>query len=271
MSSPFKSILTNFIQSSSDLHFIPILANDSPAVTPVTCVLDASFNPPHLAHAKLITSALDHYARNHTQSSILLLLATNNVDKPGQDVSSLTQRLDMMQLLTQDIHESYPNVSISLGIIKHGRFVDKLHALCSHNNATTYSFLVGFDTLIRILDPKYYDRDVPLAQSLAPVMDSASFLVLTRRPDAISKTPTSMADDTGNQVQFVENLRQGLLPGLPMAWANKIDIIEATSDTDQVSSSVARKLASEGRLTTGSIVSNRMAHYIGEHQLYKLN
>lgn len=266
MSLKLESILNKFIQSSLDIQIIPIHNHSD---TPLTCVLDASFNPPHLAHAKLVKLALEHYAHIGSQAiSILFLLATNNADKSAQDITSLARRLDMMQLLAQDILDSSPLQSISLGITKHARFVDKLHALNSLNHGTTYTFLIGFDTLVRILDPKYYDPNIPLAQSLLPLMDNASFLVLSRRPDSVSNTPQAMDADIDNQVRFVDQLRRGNIPGLPASWADKIHVIEATADTDQVSSSAARKLSSQGE-STNAIVSDRIAAYIKEYKLYQ--
>lgn len=272
MISRFTPILTNFIQSSSDIRLIPLNNNnnDHPSTikTPVTCVLDSSFNPPHVAHAKLVTMALDHYANSRIEASILLLLATNNADKPSQDIANLTHRLEMMQLMGQDIAKEYPKVSISLGITKYARFVDKLDALCSLNYPTKYSFLVGFDTFIRILDGKYYDPNVPLALNLAPIMDRATFVVLSRRPDTTCNTPASMTANIENQLQFVNKLRQGQIPELPSVWANNIHVLEGTAETDQVSSSIVREQVSKGKIIDGSIVSNSIARYIEKNNLY---
>lgn len=120
--------------------------------------LSASFNPMTVAHAALVHEGI----RLVSPREILLLLATANVDKRGEGIP-LEQRFDLLLRFA----ENRPRVSVAA--VYHGRFVDKLDAIrAAYPTATRVVFLLGFDTLIRLFDPKYYtDRTGSLARLFA--------------------------------------------------------------------------------------------------------
>lgn len=108
--------------------------------------LSASFNPMTVAHAVLVHEG----SRLVSPEEILLLLATANVDKRG-DGLLLDQRFDLLLRFA----ETRPRLSVAA--VGHGRFVDKLDAIrAAYPAATRVVFLLGFDTLVRLFDPKYY-------------------------------------------------------------------------------------------------------------------
>ena len=109
-------------------------------------VLDASFNPLTLAHEALLNAARDALRLGE----MLLLLSRANVDKEvfGAD---LGQRLTMLV----DYARSHPHVSVAG--CSHARFVDKIQALRPlYPGDVAFYFIAGYDTLIRLFDPKYY-------------------------------------------------------------------------------------------------------------------
>ncbi|KAJ3889024.1 Nucleotidylyl transferase [Lentinula edodes] len=130
-------------------------------------VLDSSFNPPTLAHLALANSNRpegDYDAK-------LLLLSVRNADKelkPGD--ATHVQRLEMMMELAEDLrdandHESNNNVAVA--IIDEPTFVgkskllrtllkEKLRAM-SLMPEVELTFILGFDTLERLFDTKYYE------------------------------------------------------------------------------------------------------------------
>ncbi len=117
-------------------------------------VLDASFNPPTRAHCRLVELASAQFSLDHR----LLLLAKSNVDKTVFG-APLSHRLHMMEILAQDLEHT------SVGVTAHGRFVDKARALGqTFGPRTCLYFIVGFDTLRRLFDPKYY-KDMPASLS----------------------------------------------------------------------------------------------------------
>lgn len=129
--------------------------------------LSASFNPMTVAHAVLVREG-SHLVAPH---EVLLLLATANVDKCGEGLP-LERRLDLLLRFA----ESRPRVSVAAA--SHGRFVDKLDAIrAAYSDLSRVVFLLGFDTLVRLFDAKYYeDRDA----SLARLFEGSECLVANR-------------------------------------------------------------------------------------------
>ena len=132
--------------------------------------LSASFNPLTIAHVWLIQEA----SRLVPPDEVLLLLAKANVDK-GATGFPLERRLSLLSRYA----ESRPTLSVA--VVSHGRFVDKAEAIRAHYpRGCLLTFLVGFDTLIRVFDQKYYaDRDA----SLAVLFAESEFVVANREPD----------------------------------------------------------------------------------------
>ncbi|KAF8134969.1 Nucleotidylyl transferase, partial [Boletus edulis] len=176
-------------------------------------VLDASFNPPTLAHLALANSfpPLSHQrslatsAPAESYDARMLLLSVRNADKvlkPGD--ATFVQRLEMMRLLSHDMRSietsessgvSFPQMSdnVAVAIIDEPTFVGKstvlLHFLkkrlaavvesSSSPNSTSINrdasylfpspkltFLLGFDTLIRLFSPRYYPSEQVMVQML---------------------------------------------------------------------------------------------------------
>ena len=142
--------------------------------------LSASFNPMTVAHAVLIREG----GRLVSHHETLLLLATVNVDK-GAEGLSLETRFDLLLRFA----EFRPNVSVAA--VGHGRFVDKLEAIrAAYPEATRVVFLLGFDTLVRLFDPKYYaDR----MTSLTRLFDGSECIVANRGGDAPSAVEAFLA------------------------------------------------------------------------------
>ena len=132
--------------------------------------LSASFNPLTVAHVWLIREA----SRIVPPDEALLLLARANVDKAVTGFP-LERRLNLMVRFA----ESRPTFSVAA--CSHGRFVDKAEAIRPHYPAgTRLTFIVGFDTLARLFDPKYYtDRDA----SLSALFGASEFIAANRAPD----------------------------------------------------------------------------------------
>jgi nicotinamide-nucleotide adenylyltransferase len=132
--------------------------------------LSASFNPLTVAHVWLIQEA----SRKVFPDEVLLLLARANVDKAISGLP-LERRLTLLARFV----ETRP--SFSVAACSHGRFVDKVEAIRAHYPASTrLIFTVGFDTLVRLFDRKYYaDRDT----SLSALFKASEFIAANRTPD----------------------------------------------------------------------------------------
>ncbi|KAI1489571.1 Nucleotidylyl transferase [Biscogniauxia mediterranea] len=175
-------------------------------------ILDSSFNPPTLAHQRMVLSAYSSYSSYSSSSSslsapapaprILLLLAINNADKAPKP-AAFPQRLAMMYVFAQDLLDALAEESetergtiVDIAVTTEPYFHAKSEAIArsgfyrgrqvtctststSTSTSTTVSaeeekaasseteqiFLVGFDTLVRILDPKYYYHSPPSSSS----------------------------------------------------------------------------------------------------------
>jgi nicotinate (nicotinamide) nucleotide adenylyltransferase len=130
-------------------------------------VLPASFNPPTLAHTVLTQEAM-----NALRFDEFLLV----LDKMAMDKKFIGAPLEDRLLMLLAIFGDYPQ--ISLGVANRGLFLDKVEALQKlYPSETKIYFVVGFDTIVRVLDPKYYkDRE----QALQKLFSQARFLVANR-------------------------------------------------------------------------------------------
>jgi nicotinamide-nucleotide adenylyltransferase len=132
--------------------------------------LSASFNPLTVAHLRLIEEA----GRLAPPDEVLLVLARANVDKPVEGFP-LARRLAILSRFAET------RSTYSIAAASHGRFVDKARAILPHYPAgTRLVFVVGFDTLLRLFDPKYYDdRDA----ALASLFSTCEFIAANRAPE----------------------------------------------------------------------------------------
>jgi len=129
-------------------------------------VLSASFNPPTLAHLRM--AELAHVDLGYPE--VVLELAIANVDKAVTD-APLHERLMMMRAVA----ESRPWLSVA--VATHGRFLDKMTALREYFPTADVCFIVGYDTLVRVFDPKYYTRR---DAELRALFDQTSFACANR-------------------------------------------------------------------------------------------
>ncbi len=110
-------------------------------------VLPSAFNPPTLAHVGLLQLGLEVQGVGRAAA----MLTTNNVDK-GLFGAPLAHRMGMLLA----IHEEHDAIAV-LGS-NAARLMDQGLALDAAFPGVGFDFIVGFDTLVRLFDPKYYDN-----------------------------------------------------------------------------------------------------------------
>ncbi len=131
-------------------------------------IFSGSFNPLTVAHIKMIEAAQKKYDLDE----ILLILARANVDK-GVFGLSLADRLLMLKEYTVNRED------FSVAACSHGKFIEKVEALKSaYPPGSHFSFIVGYDTFIRLFDPKYY---TDLHSALEALFDQCRFIVANRQ------------------------------------------------------------------------------------------
>ena len=143
-------------------------------------IFSGSFNPLTLAHVRMVEDTVAKYQLDE----LLLLLAKANVDKPVFGLP-LAARL----LTVKKYAENRPQISV--GASSHGRYIDKVTALRTlFSPDTAFNFIVGYDTLVRIFDAKYY---TDFHAELQTLFASARFIVANRAEADIKTMETFMA------------------------------------------------------------------------------
>lgn len=272
--------LKRFLESTKNFEVLTTVARveeprPSSAADGVLYVLDSSFNPPTLAHRHIACSAvLENWG---TPSRLLLLLATQNADKPSKP-ASFEDRLVMMQLCAQDLlaflESKIPSVDIGklpvvdIGVTKKPYFVDKaveIETAGVYPRSLEQVHLTGYDTLIRILNTKYYPPDYTLAP-LEPFL-SKHRLRVTVRPD-------SEWGSKAGQEAYLTNLAQGgrESEGGKREWAKQIHLVEGDNDEKQSVSSTKAREAIQSNPSNPSdldwLVQERVRDFVLSEQPY---
>lgn len=268
----YASVLKNFVASAQTFDVLDTVPPQSghqrnAAPSHSLFVLDSSFNPPTAAHLSIATSALEDSRR---PSRLLLLLATQNADKPSKP-AWFEDRLVMMTLFAQDLRTHLQSrlselPDIDIGVTKKPYFVDKAAAIEEsglYTSDTEQVHLTGYDTLIRIFNPKYYPPTHTL-QPLEPFL-SRHRLRVTMRPD----------DEWGNreeQEDYLRQLAQGGREGdgAKREWADRIQLVEGRKAGElPISSTKARQAAQTKDQLLTAIVPESVASYVVEQNLYQ--
>jgi nicotinamide-nucleotide adenylyltransferase len=236
-------------------------------------VLDSSFNPPTLAHRALI-SAPNPFSPTPNYDAHLLLLSIRNADKslvPGD--ATLDQRLEMMTILAQDIqsHDKTAPLNVAVAIIDQPTFVGKssslLRFLHSHLSSITpnpvhginfqLAFLIGFDTLERILSPRYYSSEPEMNRSLRAFLSDDgdnSRLVCARRPGLTLVGSESERSTLTVAKEFIEH--------------QQLALIDIADTVNIFSSSHIRHQIKTGDWTWKDATTQAIVQYILSHNLY---
>ena len=131
-------------------------------------VFAGSFNPLTTAHEALVEQAL---ATNQCDEAVISI-AVHTIDKADQPGASLVDRLISLTSLAR-AHKRVSVAATNLGL-----YLDQAIAYReAFPNLGGLTFLVGFDKIVQIFDPRYYrDRD----RELHELFKSARFAVAPR-------------------------------------------------------------------------------------------
>ncbi|KAK1977165.1 hypothetical protein LZ30DRAFT_665481 [Colletotrichum cereale] len=257
-------------------------------------VLDSSFNPPTLAHLRMAVSAVrdlrrsgegggddEGGSRGASAVRLLLLLAVNNADKKPQP-AVFPVRLGMMHAFARDLLDELPapsllEVEIDLGLTTMPYFHDKSQAI---SDAGFYAvdgegpeqvYLAGYDTLVRIFNPKYYNADAdagadggtaPIRRALDPFLERSRLRITMRADDEWG--------DEAEQAAYLGRLRDGGLEeaGGRGAWADRVEMLRGVGEA--VSSTRVRRAARErDEEALGRLVGRRVQDWVLGEGLYR--
>ncbi|BGO88948.1 hypothetical protein NBRC10512_005702 [Rhodotorula toruloides] len=227
---------------------LPVDAGETqhgPAARPLRIsVLDSSFNPPTAAHQALASHGSDGFDAH------LLALSVGNPDKGTIEQEVTAVRLEMMRQLGMDLHRrsggkgGLSNVAVVL--LQAPTFVrkseilrDELDKLVqaqagSDEASVRLTFLVGWDTLIRIFAPRYYQPPGPdLGSSMSAFLDrDDSSLACARRGDI----PSEEEDAFLNSDEVKEWVKRG-----------KVEMFDIEERFRTISSTEVRRAVKEER------------------------
>ncbi|KAK6495273.1 hypothetical protein TWF481_003301 [Arthrobotrys musiformis] len=174
----------------------------------------------------LALQSLKHHKA--TAPSLLLLLATTNADKPSSP-AAYEHRLAMMCLLAEEIGTYSSNTQIDIGITHHPRFIDKSVDLSSHPffpaELTRQVWILGYDTLTRLLDTKYYPPTHTLAPLHSTLLSSQNRILVFTRPDA-------KFGDPAEQHSYVTSLDPSISDKVDLVAAEAVEEVEGVSSTN---------------------------------------
>ena len=240
-------------------------------------VLDSSFNPPTLAHFRLCTSALLDDRSKSGPKGLLLLLATQNADKAPKP-AAFEHRLAMMSIFAEEManemaaHGDGEGVLVDVGVTKKARFVDKARAIeeceiyapCDDGGGTVEQVhLTGFDTLIRLLDTKYYPPDHTLAP-LEGLFEKHRVRVTRRTGDAWGGSEALY--------EYMKKRRSVEMgdQGGRKEWAERIELVEGRKEGEEIISSTKVREASRksDEMALMKLVTKGVGRWILDSALY---
>jgi nicotinamide-nucleotide adenylyltransferase len=237
-------------------------------------VLDSSFNPPTRAHAAMLRSALaasgERASDEERTTKILLLLAVKNADKAPQP-AAFPLRLGMMSGFGQEVRgwdESH-GLSVDVGVTTEPYFHDKAQAIQSsglygEDEGPEQVFLAGFDTLIRIFNPKYYNDEGGMQAALGPFFAACRLRITLRGDD-----DWGSAEEQRVWVRSLEQKGEGGIEdrGGRAEWLDRIELVHGV-EGEAVSSSRVREAARTGG-DLDRMVGPEVGRWIEEAELYR--
>ncbi|KAK2046675.1 hypothetical protein LZ31DRAFT_190300 [Colletotrichum somersetense] len=241
---------------------------------------------------------------------LLLLLAVNNADKKPQP-AAFPVRLGMMHAFARDLldelratpslakedgeqqqqqqqqGEEDEEMEVDLGLTTMPYFHDKSQAISDagfydavDGEGPEQVYLAGYDTLVRIFNPKYYnaaapppsppgtgDADAgvaaatPIRRALDPFLERSRLLITMRADDEWG--------GEADQAAHLERLRDGGLEevGGRAAWAERVEMVRGVGEV--VSSTRVRRAAKErDEETLGRLVGARVKEWVLGEGLY---
>lgn len=144
----------------------------------------------------------------------------------------------MMEALGRELVGEVEGLEVDVAVTTMPFFHDKARAIVRSGfyGEATQTFLAGFDTLVRIFNPKYYGEG-GMRRALGPFFDAAKVRVTTRPDEAWGGVEEQRTWLTGTKLGEV---------GGDDAWVGRVEIVEGGEGGEGVSSSRVREVVKSG-------------------------
>lgn len=287
----FTSALANFERHAHAFTLVCTVPDASPTLpvpaprarTPAErlIILDSSFNPPTVAHMRMVLSAVESYydpasagvvdgsSAARGSARILLLLSVQNADKAPRP-ASFPQRLVMMYLFAKELRRKLPQgpeVDVALASQPYFHSKCELIARAEGHYAAPGEmeqvFLVGYDTLIRVFNPKYYGEGGSMEEVLGPFFGKARLRVALRTGDGWGEEE--------EQRGYLRGLGKGGLEkvGGRGEWVERVELV-GMGEREVVSSSLVREAARRGDgVALGRLLGEEVREWVLAEGLYQ--
>ncbi|SJX61443.1 uncharacterized protein SRS1_10506 [Sporisorium reilianum f. sp. reilianum] len=255
-------------------------------------VLDSSFNPPSRAHLALLLSRPILADQKHSYDGHLLLFSTQNADKGAGKTgdASLSQRVEMMTLMAKDVERiqaaSGHAANVAVGLVDKPLIFAKSTLtwdLLKQQQVQTkprLHWVVGFDTLYRVFQLKYYASLQELQQQCSQFFEREGTIFVCARRDP-SSYPQLAGAQSGEQ-DAKEQARQEedkLLESENVApWVQRgsIGMLDMDADQAKLSSTKIRALLKDAAVDKGEkkqrleeLVPPSLVEYLVESSIYR--
>ncbi len=193
-------------------------------------------NPPTRAHRTILMEAIKEFSPDE----VVVMLDLYHADKSVQE-ASLEERIEMMRLTFEGIE------NLSLGISSKGLFVEKLDLIKKLWESEKIRFLVGMDTMLRILSPSFYEDPDSAWKKL---FENSEFIVAERMDM--------------DEEEIKEVLKERNLEG----YLNKIKFLKTDPSIRKISSTEVRERIKRNQ-PVSDILPEMVEEFIRERGLYR--
>lgn len=142
------------LPSQDKSHFMIMI---DPVLPCSSLIFPGSFNPPHAGHVALARVAAASFSEQPTP--VFMELSLTNPDKPNMDPKSVSKRAHKF-LELEDLPSDWAILLTSAPLFSRKvQILKPFMAPAIAEVGQRVGFVIGTDTMVRILDPKYYSDD----------------------------------------------------------------------------------------------------------------
>lgn len=142
-------------------------------------LIAGSFNPPTHAHLALVEAA-----RTAGADLVAFVVPVRSVDKETVEAATIEDRIALLDAIAT-------RLGTALALTNAGLYVEQARAFRALLPTGRLSFVIGFDKLVQIFDPRYYDDR---ARALDELVARADLLVLPRAEAGEAEVAALLAD-----------------------------------------------------------------------------